>query len=84
MYNDNWSSDFLKEKLKDFSSVKSITKNDETLLKIERKRGDSFLIFTMSLELIELKNIEEIVKKHNNVQFITNIKKEYNLVGWVM
>lgn len=84
MYNDNWSSNFLKDKLKDFDSIKSIIPSDNNLLKIERKKGESFLTFTMSLELIELNDIEEIVNYKNDIKFITNIKKEYKISGSAM
>jgi hypothetical protein len=84
MYNDSWSSNFLKDKLKDFDSIKSITSSDSNLLKIERKKGESLLTFTMSLELIELNDIEEIVNYNNDIKFITNIKKEYKISGSAM
>ncbi|WP_117885802.1 hypothetical protein [Aureibaculum luteum] len=84
MYNDNWSSKFLKDKLKEFDSIKTITASDSNLLKIERKKGESFLTFTMSLELIELNDIEEIVNYKSDIKFITNIKKEYKISGSAM
>lgn len=84
MYNDNWSSNFLKDKLKDFDSIKTIIPSDNNLLKIERKKGASFLTFTMSLESIKLNDIEEIVNYKNDIKFITNIKKEYKISGSAM
>lgn len=81
MYNDNWSEKFLKEKLQDFDSAKEIISVKQNLLKIKRKKGIEFSAFTMSLLEIDFETIKEICEAHPELDFIVNIKKQYNLCG---
>lgn len=79
MYNDNWTAKFIKEKLAQHTNIESISIEDKNLVHISRKHGDSFLSFTMSLEYIDQNIITEIIEFNNNIDFIVNIKKEFNL-----
>jgi hypothetical protein len=84
MYNDNWSRKFLKEKLNDFDSIQTLKDEDDNLLEIERKKGESFLVFTMSSEFIGISHIKEIFNYNKNIKFIVNIKKDYKINGIAM
>ncbi|WP_332452494.1 hypothetical protein [Chryseobacterium aquaticum] len=79
MYSDDWSKNFLIEKLKDFNSAKKIISIDQNLIEIERKKGINFHSFILSLEIVEHEKIEEICEKYSDLNFIVNIKKQYNI-----
>jgi len=81
MYSDNWSGTFLKEKLSNFDKIQKIESKASNLFEVQRKKGESFFTFTMSLELIELNVIKEILEHNSNINFIVNIKKEYLISG---
>lgn len=81
MYSDNWSDKFLKDKLKNFDSAQEINSIEQNLVKVKRKKGPDFVAFIMSLIEIEYSIIKEICEKHPQINFIVNIKKQYNLSG---
>jgi len=79
MYNDNWSKDFLIKKLKNFKPADKIDSIDQNLILVKRKNGIDFNAFTLSLEKIELVTLQEICNKFTNLNFIVNIKKQYEI-----
>ncbi|MBO2542915.1 hypothetical protein J0871_00665 [Salegentibacter sp. BDJ18] len=81
MYNDNWSANFVQEKLEEFDNVSSITVEDSNYIIIDRKEGPRFKVFSLSLEDINYAEIHEIVQGYPQVNFISNIKKSFKIDG---
>lgn len=81
MYSDNWSKQFLIEKLQNFDSAKEIFDAGENFVTVKRKEGIDFSGFVMSLTEINYQTVKEICDKYTNLDFIVNIKKQYNLSG---
>ena len=75
---------FVKTKLPGYDSVESIDSLDNGSLLIKRKKGVDFNCFCISSEDVNYRTTKEILDKYPEIDFITNIKKDYLISGDAM
>ncbi len=82
MYNDVWTAKWVTEKLNtECDNIANVDKDGANVLKINRKVGSDFTVFSMALDKIEHVVILEVTGSVQPLHFITNIKSDYLIMG---